>query len=78
MKKIILLLSLLFSITLTSKSKNLSGNWSFSTIKNDQNESLFELVDTDELNLYTNHKFEYTLEAKKQSKRQRNLGGTKR
>ena len=64
MKKIILLLSLLFSITLTSKSQNLSGNWSFSTIKNDQNESLFELVDTDELNLYTNQKFEYTLEAK--------------
>lgn len=64
MKKIILILSLLFSITLTSKSQNLSGNWSFSTIKNDQNESLFELVDTDELNLYTNQKFEYTLEAK--------------
>ena len=64
MKKIILLLSLLFSITLTSNSQNLSGNWSFSTIKNDQNESLFELVDTDELNLYTNQKFEYTLEAK--------------
>ncbi|MDG1146278.1 MAG: nucleoside transporter C-terminal domain-containing protein [Flavobacteriales bacterium] len=64
MKKIILILSLLFSITLTSKSQNLSGNWSFSTIKNDQNESLFELVDTDELNLYSNHKFEYTLEAK--------------
>ena len=64
MKKIILILSLLFSISLTSKSQNLSGNWSFSTIKNDQNESLFELVDTDELNLYTNQKFEYTLEAK--------------
>lgn len=64
MKKIILILSLLFSISLTSKSQNLSGNWSFSNIKNDQNESLFELVDTDELNLYTNHKFEYTLEAK--------------
>ena len=64
MKKIILILSLLFSISLTSKSQNISGNWSFSTIKNDQNESLFELVDTDELNLYTNHKFEYTLEAK--------------
>ena len=64
MKKIILILSLLFSISLTSKSQNLSGNWSFSSIKNNQNESLFELVDTDELNLYTNQKFEYTLEAK--------------
>ena len=64
MKKIILILSLLFSISLTSKSQNLSGNWSFSSIKNNQNESLFELVDTDELNLYSNHKFEYTLEAK--------------
>ena len=64
MKKIVLILSFLLSISFVSKAQNFIGNWSFNTITNQQNESILEISESDELHIFANNSFEYNLEAK--------------
>ena len=47
-----------------SKAQNFIGNWSFNTITNQQNESILEISESDELHIFANNSFEYNLEAK--------------
>jgi len=64
MKKFVLLLSFLFCISFASQAQEFIGNWSFNSITNQQNNSLLEISDSDELHFYENNTFEYSLEAK--------------
>ncbi len=64
MKKFVLLLSFLFCISFVSQAQDFIGNWSFNSITNQQNNSLLEINDSDELHFYANKRFEYSLEAK--------------
>jgi CNT family concentrative nucleoside transporter len=54
----------LFCISFASQAQEFIGNWSFNSITNQQNNSLLEISDSDELHFYENNTFEYSLEAK--------------
>jgi len=64
MKKHFIILSFLLSITLPSVAQDFIGDWTFSSIKDQQEQNLLNINSSDEMHISPDHTFEYSLEAK--------------
>ena len=64
MKKFVLILIFLISITTNSTAQSFIGNWAFKSIENQQNISLVQIATSDEMKISEDQTFEYTLKAK--------------
>jgi CNT family concentrative nucleoside transporter len=64
MKKFVLMLIFLISITTNSTAQGFIGDWAFESIENQQNKSLVQIAPSDEMKISEDHTFEYTLKAK--------------
>ena len=64
MKKFLLILIFLISVSPNSTAQNFIGNWAFESIENQQNKRLVQIAPSDEMKISEDHTFEYTLKAK--------------
>ena len=64
MKKFLLILIFLISVSPNSTAQNFIGNWAFESIENQQNKRLVQIAHSDEMKISEDHTFEYTLKAK--------------
>ena len=64
MKKSILMLSFLLSISTLLSAQNVIGTWVFKSIDSSEEKNIVQLEESDEMQLFEDHSFEYSLAAK--------------
>ena len=64
MKKSILMLSFLLSISTLLSAQNIIGTWVFKSIDSSEEKNIVQLEESDEMQLFEDHSFEYSLAAK--------------